>query len=407
MKDTQKPRSVARAIVLCVATMSLGHAVAEAEISTVPRLQELPSPAPLSSSLSRVSRDDMGNLYLSWVTQDESKATLAYSKIIGDTWSPPQTISEGSDWFVNWADFPLLSMTAEGGVAHWLQTSGEGTYDYDVMASFYDKKQARWSDGIKVNSSGVAAEHGFVSMLPSGQAQTLVAWLDGRNTKSQPDAGPMTLRAALFNSSGSNLREWELDKSTCDCCQTSAAMTDAGPVVVYRDRSKNEIRDIAIVRLLEESWTKPEVIYHDDWQVMGCPVNGPAVAADGHVVAVAWFTAKNGSPKVQLALSVDNGASFASPIQVSGSDTNGRVDVEILASGELVVSWMDTRSSEAVIMLSRFSPSGALMENVEVAASSASRRSGFPVIESVDNTVYLSWTDISAAPRVRVMRVVY
>ncbi|WOJ92861.1 hypothetical protein R0135_13850 [Congregibacter variabilis] len=385
--------------------MSVCHASAEDRHSRDFVVEELPSPAPLNSSLSRVSRDELGGLYLSWVAQGDSLAQLAYSKWLDGTWSGPQTISEGANWFVNWADFPVLSMNGGADVAHWLQSSGEGSYDYDVVASFYDQSQAKWGEGVVVNRSGIAAEHGFVSMLPMGEQQTLIAWLDGRNTKNTPDAGPMTLRGAVFDASGNNLREWELDRATCDCCQTSAAMTEAGPVVVYRDRSPEERRDIAIVRMINESWTAPALVHKDDWQVMGCPVNGPAVAARDNLVAVAWFTAKDDLPTVKLALSSDSGATFSPPSRVAGPDTNGRVDVEILVNGQVVVSWMDTQTAEAKIMLSRFKPTGQLIDGIEVAVSSASRRSGFPVIESVDNTVYVSWTDVSDTPRVRVARV--
>lgn len=397
--------TVQAAAVFCMVALSVCYASANEENSRSLSLEPLPSPAPPNSSLSRVSRDELGGLYLSWVAQDDSGARLAYSKWVNDTWSEPQTISEGADWFVNWADFPVLSMNGGAGVAHWLQSSGEGSYDYDVMASFYDQSRARWDEGILINRSGVAAEHGFVSMLPMGKQQTLIAWLDGRNTKNQPEAGPMTLRGAVFDASGNNLREWELDQATCDCCQTSAAMTEAGPVVVYRDRSAEEVRDIAIVRLIDGNWTAPSVVHKDDWQVMGCPVNGPAVAAKDNIVAVAWFTAANDSPKVNLALSTDNGVSFSPVSRVAGPNTNGRVDVEILLNGQVVVSWMDTQATEAKIMLSRFSATGQFIDSIDVAVSSASRRSGFPVIESLKNTVYVSWTDVSDTPRVRVARV--
>ncbi|EED30495.1 hypothetical protein NOR53_522 [gamma proteobacterium NOR5-3] len=385
--------------------MSTGHAAAAGEYSGQPQIEELPSPAGLNSSLSRISRDELGNVYLSWVSQDDAHTQLAYAQLIDDKWSEPHIISEGAGWFVNWADFPVLSMNSNAGVAHWLQTSGEGSYDYDVVASFYDSAVEQWGEGVAVNRSGVAAENGFVSMLPMGDQQTLIAWLDGRNTKTQPEPGPMTLRGAVFDASGNNLREWELDQATCDCCQTSAAMTDAGPVVVYRDRSADEVRDIAIVRFIDESWTPPAIIHRDDWQVAGCPVNGPAVVASGNVVAVAWFTAKDDAPKVQLALSTDSGASFSPPTLVAGPKTNGRVDAVMLANGEVVVSWLDTSATEARIMLSRFSSTGQPVDKFEVARTSASRRSGFPIIESVDNTVYLSWTDIADTPAVRVARV--
>ena len=58
----------------------------------------------------------------------------------------------------------------------------------------------------------------------------------------------MTLRAAFIDKKGNKINEWELDGRVCDCCQTTAAITNDGPVVVYRDRSDDEVRDMSIVR---------------------------------------------------------------------------------------------------------------------------------------------------------------
>ncbi len=77
----------------------------------------------------------------------------------------------------------------------------------------------------------------------------------------------------------------------------------------------------------------------------------------------------------------------------------------ILESGDIVVSWMDTTQSEAKIMLSRYDMKGELLSNTEVASSSASRRSGFPITEAVGNSVYVTWTDISTTPQVKVARI--
>jgi hypothetical protein len=246
-------------------------------------------------------------------------------------------------------------------------------------------------------------------MLPMGDETTLITWLDGRETKRLQPQGAMTLRAGIFDKTGAKISEWELDHRVCDCCQTSSALTQNGPIVVYRDRSQEEIRDIYTTRLVDGVWTSPLPVNNDNWQIAGCPVNGPSVAAMNEKVAVAWFSAKDDTPKVQLALSNDNGLSFSEPIIIQSPNTNGRVGTVILDSGSIVVSWMDTTDSGAKIMLSRYSMNGEFLGNTAVANSSASRRSGFPVIEAVGNSVYITWTDItaSAIPQVRVARVDY
>ncbi len=363
------------------------------------------SPAPVKSSLSRVVSDESGNLYLSWVEQKEGFAGLFYSTLDGKSWSEPQMISEGDDWFINWADFPALSVSGKSKVAHWLRMSAEGTYDYDVDARFYDAETDSWSNVITLHKDGVSAEHGFVAMLPVGEGNTLISWLDGRNTRTETGYGQMTLRAGLFNNRGETLSEWELDSRVCDCCQTSAAMSAAGPIIVYRDRSAAEIRDIYVTRYADGIWTSPVAIHDDEWRIAGCPVNGPSVAAEGKFVAVGWFTAKGDSPRVKLALSSDNGEHFSEPIMVAGPDTIGRIDTAILASGEVAVSWLDTTGEATQLKVSRFNQRGTLVDSTVVGRTSASRRSGFPIIEAVGDDLFVTWTDINDGPAVRVARI--
>jgi len=370
------------------------------------QLTRLPSPAPANSSLSRVVADESGEIYLSWVSQDAEQATLAFARLTSEGWDAAQVISEGRNWFVNWADFPVLSVDSSGMVAHWLQMSATGTYDYDIRARFYAQDKATWTEARTIHTDGISAEHGFVSMLPLNDGTTLISWLDGRETVHSEPPGAMTLRAGIFDKSGANISEWELDHRVCDCCQTSSAMTENGPIIVYRDRSQQEVRDIYATRLVDGAWTLPQAIHNDNWQIAGCPVNGPSVAAMNKRVAVAWFNAKDDVPKIQLVLSTDSGLSFSEPIVVESPNTNGRVDTTILDSGNIIVSWMDT-VGEAKIMLSRYDINGELLSTTEVAGSSPSRRSGFPIIEAVGNSVYVTWTDIDATPQVKVARIDY
>ncbi len=76
-----------------------------------------------------------------------------------------------------------------------------------------------------------------------------------------------------------------------------------------------------------------------------------------------------------------------------------------MASGNIALSWMDTRGDAARLMLALYDADGKLLDQVQVAESQASRRSGFPVIGSVANDVYMTWTDISGDPQVKVARI--
>ena len=89
--------------------------------------------------------------------------------------------------------------------------------------------------------------------------------------------------------------------------------------MVYRDRSENEIRDIYYTRRVNGSWMPPQTVFADNWEIAGCPVNGPAVAAEGNSVAVAWFSSPGESgPQVKVSFSGDNGKRFNKPIRIDG-----------------------------------------------------------------------------------------
>jgi hypothetical protein len=110
---------------------------------------------------------------------------------------------------------------------------------------------------------------------------------------------------------------------------------------------------------------------------------------------------------VKLAISSDGGETFSAPTFVAEQNTNGRVGTTILESGNIAVSWMDTEEPRAKIMLTLYNAEAKLLENTQIATSSASRRSGFPVIVSAGNDVYVTWTQIGSAMQVRVARVIY
>jgi hypothetical protein len=199
-----------------------------------------------------------------------------------------------------------------------------------------------------------------------------------------------------------------VDARVCDCCQTDAAVTAAGPVVVYRDRSPDEIRDIYVTRWEGHSWSEGRPVYDDGWETGACPVNGPAVAARGERVAVAWFTAAGGEARVKLAFSRDSARSFGEPVIVDEGDPAGRVDLLMLEDGAVLVSWLERAGGEWADVRTRYvTPGGSMSESLSVSASSSERASGFPrIIGAPEGGALVAWTDVAGeAPRVRVAHV--
>jgi hypothetical protein len=178
-------------------------------------------------------------------------------------------------------------------------------------------------------------------------------------------------------------------------------MTSRGPVVAYRDRSDHEVRDIAVVRRDGNRWTPPEPVSDDGWEIAGCPVNGPAIAAAGRRLAVAWYTQGANRPRVQVAFSNDAGASFGSSSTVDANEPLGRVDVVLDANGDALVAWVAAERKAAAIRLARVTPAGRIGPAVTVAPTEASRASGFPRLERTGAMLVLAWVEASEPFRLR------
>jgi hypothetical protein len=345
-------------------------------------------------------------LYLSWTEPADSGHALRYSVWNGNEWSPAATVTSGRDWFVNWADFPsLVPVGGTGLVAHWLQRSGPGTYAYDVMMRRSDDGGVTWSQPFRPHTDGTATEHGFVSIFEFQDGAGAV-WLDGRqyaDVPGRPATKEMTVRFAALGSGGAGA-DLELDARACDCCQTDAALTSRGPLVVYRDRSPEEIRDIAVTRLVDGAWTQPRLVHADNWKIEGCPVNGPQVGAQGENVVVAWFTAANDSPRVHVAFSGDAGATFGAPVRVDGGDPVGRVDVLLLDEERALVVWLERTAGAAEVRGRLVTRDGAQSEPKVIAAVKASRAGGFPRMARLGDDVILAWNEPGEPGRIRAVR---
>lgn len=374
---------------------SAKQTTAKVEIVVV---EEMTSPTGKSSALPHImSNKDVA--LLSWVeTSGDTLTTMKYSELVDGEWQNTKNILTGTDWFVNWADYPMITENNGNLWSHVLKKSTAGTYSYDIKMNIKPKGATEWKTDLPLHTDGTPTEHGFVSIVPYND-HFFVNWLDGRNTieNEAGERGAMTLRAGIVSATGELLEEYELDNSTCDCCQTTSAITDNGPIVIYRDRSEDEIRDINIVRQVDGAWTSPKAIHEDDWQIKGCPVNGPKVDALGNNVVVAWFTGAENTPKVQVVFSTDGGEVFTEPIVIAEGIIMGRVDVLWTDEDNAVVSWMEANDKTALFKAMIVRKDGTTSKQQVVTVMADSRKSGFPQMEMVEETLYFAWTEQVAA----------
>ena len=373
-----------------------------------PAVDTVSSPAGPGSAEPNLAVARDGRVYLSWLEPTPDSAfAFRLASFAGGAWSPPRTIRAGRDFFVNWADFPSVEVLGDGRLAaHWLQRTGKSTYAYAVRIALSSDGGTTWGAPVSPHSDTSATEHGFVALWPEGE-NLGAAWLDGRQyDKTNPKAtNEMAVVSTTIGRSGTRGVESFLDRRACDCCQVAAAVTSEGPVVVYRDRSAEEIRDISVVRRLKGAWTEPAPLHRDNWHIAACPVNGPAIAASGRAVVVAWFTAADDSARVKLAFSSDAGATFGAPIRIDEGAPAGRVDVALLKDGSALVTWVERIGGDtAAVRARRVSAAGKAGAPVTIAASSSARASGFPRMALSGDDAWFAWTQPTRPSQVRVAR---
>lgn len=395
---TKRNAARAGASLLAVTLFALGGCSDDAVQLGEPESIECPA-APGSQAPNLAVGLD-GKLYLSWIEPSQDGHALRFSTLTDGGWSTPRTVAHGGAWFVNWADFPSIAALEDGTLAaHWLVRSGPASYAYDVHVALSRDGGTTWSASLRPHRDATETEHGFVSLVARPEGNFGVLWLEGRDT-SATTRGAMTLRYATLRPDGELGDEIEVDDRVCDCCSTDAVRTgDGGMLVVYRDRTATEVRDISASRLEGSSWSSPLAVHADRWEIAACPVNGPAVAGRQNRVVVAWFTAARDVAAVQVAFSDDGGRTFDRPIRVDHGDPLGRVDAVLLDDGSALVSWLERGADQARLVLRQVIPSGAL-RSTTVTSTSQARSSGFPRMVRSGSRIILAWTQTGDPSRI-------
>ncbi len=367
-------------------------------------LEAQPSPAGDATVQPQLSASG-DSVILSWLENTSSQTALKFSERTAAGWSAPRLVSFGDNFFSNYADVPSVVRLADRSlVAHWLQLNGGSSSAYDLRLSRSSDDGRTWSAPFSPHHDGTNTEHGFASLFDTGAGLGLI-WLDGRAMK--PGAGPddegtgdMGLRAAHFDRSGKQLSENAVDLRVCECCSTAAAVTTDGPIVAYRNRSADEVRDIYASRFTGDAWTVPAPVHLDGWKIDGCPVNGPALSANGRGVAVTWFTAPKDEGHAYVAFSQDAGRTFSAPVQVDEAGSLGRVAVEQLADGAAVVGWIERTGRSTAYKVRRVERDGQRSAAVTVTDLGERRNSGYPRLARRGRELVFAWTGGRDLPRV-------
>ena len=392
------------------------------EVSPTPfLLQPIESPARGSASLPSVVRGADGIVRMSWVEHGpDTETRLMLARFSEGGFGAAQEIAAGKDWFVNWADFPTTAALPDGTLlAAWMRRNGEGTFAYGIEFALSSDAGETWSEPCWLHNDRSQAEHGFVSLISLDEERFGALWLDGGRTRAalKEAAGPDAAQEVHWRTigrDGSLGPELRLDARACDCCQTSLVRTTSGDLfAAWRDRSTDEVRDIAFSRRAlsqgtDQPWSEPIRVHDDGWLIPGCPVNGPRLAAGPKgELACLWYTGGErlgtyaafvrGADEPHLgSLGHKNsppGPTFGVPIRIDEGATEGRVEALFLADGSLLTLWMEHRDEGVQWRARSIGANASVGPAMTIAPTSSDRRMGFLRAAPLGDGALLAWKD--------------
>jgi hypothetical protein len=363
-------------------------------------VQPVSAPTGPATMLPRLTASDRG-VILSWVERAGAMARLEFAERTSSGWSEPTDVASGSNWFLSYADPPTVLRRPDGTlVANWLISTNPIYEGSDLYLSYSADNGKTWARPFVPHHDGTQQQHAFPSFFELPGNGVGVIWLDGRDTQpseANPEGGPMALRYAAYDAQWKRTAEAAVDPRACECCSTTAAVTSDGVLTAFRDRSDKEIRDIAVSRLENGKWTEPTHVHDDNWEVYGCPVNGPMMSARGSDAVVAWFTAKEDKGQAWAAFSNDAGRTWGQPIRLDNGTSLGRVGIDLLDDGSAVASWVEYADNRGQFKLRRIQPSGARSDAVGVPNASARLAMDFPRISRRGKELVFAWTESAGA----------
>ncbi len=364
-----------------------------------------------------VTRDDVMNVY------------SAVSEDAGATFSEPRRVNDKpGDVSSNAEQPPRVAMSASDITVIWPSRLDGAT----------DIRMARSTDGgrtfaaaVTLHESSITGARGWQGLTTGRDGVVHAVWLDGRHAApsagghkqhggkgqtggqhgtSHQGAPRQDLYAAVIGKDGT-ITESHVARDVCFCCKTAVGVAAGGRVdVVWRHIFPASMRDVAMSSSTDGGRTfgQPVRVSEDNWQLSGCPDDGPAMAIDARGAShVVWPTLVNDSvpQKAIFHSSTTDGRTFTPRTRLSASDQEDAAHPQIAADevGNVAAVWDEQSGGRRTIVL-RTSRAGTREFGAPRVLNV--RDSAFhPVIAGLDKGFLAAWAESGERSAIHVERV--
>jgi hypothetical protein len=277
-------------------------------------------------------------------------------------------------------DAPSVAVARDGAVyVAWTARAGGGGQTTTLYVSASRDGGRSFDAPVKVNDDLKPGVHGMHSLAVGEDGRIYVAWLDERDIAAAPDGEHMQMqmhgehnREVFFSYSADGGRTFSANRriavEACPCCKTSLAVSRGGRVYVgWRQVLPGDFRHVAVASSADggETFDAPTIVSDDRWELRGCPVSGPALAAgDGDRLTVVWYTAGGaGAPGLYSSESVDGGRTFTPRRALSEGGVRGTPQLVSDAQGVAAVFEGEGGEGSAALLEARLDGEGGVAPN--------------------------------------------
>ena len=270
-----------------------------------------------------LTKDNKGNLVLSWIRKIDSSVSVycyAISTDNGKTFGKAIVIPGSENIHPHGENIPKIIFEPSGEIiAAWAAGNRNPKNAYADLI-FYSQSfdnGVSWTKAEKLvkDTAGYDQRYFDLALLPNGHAG--ISWLDNR--KKTTEEGSALYFAETVDNKGFQ-DERLISEPCCPCCRTDLFVDSKKNIhILYRAIINDSIRDMVhtVSTNNGKSFSTPERISKDNWAINGCPHTGPAMTENKDGIQFTWYTggAKGG---IYYCHSNDLGKTFSSRQMVSG-----------------------------------------------------------------------------------------
>ena len=269
-----------------------------------------------------------------------------------------------------------------------------------------------FTPAVSLQASGAAGDRGWPALTVDRSGTAHAIWLDHRGLVEHkpgeassdhegPDGALMAQRSGLFYVAANDApaAEKRITTGVCYCCKTALAAGKRGELyAAWRHVYPGNIRDIAFsVSRSAGPFAAPVRVSEDQWELNGCPDDGPAMAVDDSgTVHLVWPTVLS-DPEPEGALfysTTRDGVSFTPRVRIptQGSPKPSHPQIAVDVNGGILIAWDEVLAGTRHAFMR---PAHARLGRLEFAPATAldpGVRSMYPVIATGQSGSFVAWT---------------